>query len=428
VILGPGCDGRSGAWGRCLSSDRLAWFHGRSEDALDTADVIVIGAGAIGASVAYHLARARKDVVVLEKEKAPGLHQSGRNSGVIHVGYNIKPNTVKARFCVEGSHALREYCGTRGIATRPGGILVVARHPAEESVLDELERRAVGNDVSVARLDGAELRHVEPNADGTGALWAKEAMSVDARGYVDALVREAASHGARFVFDRRATRIKETTNGCAVTAGGAELRSRVVVNAAGLYADELAKAHDMRVVPFRGYYAELEPHRRDLVRSHIYAAPDLTFPFLGVHLSKRTDGRVIVGPGAMWAFGREAYSFWSVRGGGFWRSIAWPGFWRMIVKPEFRRLIASEVMKSLSLRAIWREARSLVPALEPSDLVRSFAGNRAQLVKRDGSLVDDIVIRGTDGVIHVLNVVSPGLTCSLPFGRHLAEMASTRLT
>jgi L-2-hydroxyglutarate oxidase LhgO len=202
-----------------------------------------------------------------------------------------------------------------------------------------------------------------------------------------------------------------------------------VVSCGGLHADRLAGplAADMRVIPFRGYYAELIPARRDLVRSHIYAAPDLNYPFLGVHLSRRADGRVIVGPGAMLAFGREAYGFFGVNLRDLWQALTWPGFYGLFREPRFLQLVRDEVRKSLFLRYIWEEARLLVPELRPSDLVRSYAGNRAQLVSRDGKLVDDIVIRETEHAVHVLNAVSPGLTCSLPFGEELATRAAGKL-
>lgn len=389
------------------------------------ADVLVVGAGAIGTSVAYHLATKGKRVIVLEKEGGPALHQSGRNSGVIHAGYNVKPGSAKAKFCVEGNRRLRAYCEAKGVATHPGGILVVARTEAERAVLAELERRAKGNGVDTRMLDVASLREQEPHAAGIEALHARDAMSFDARAFVHALSSDAARAGAEFLYD---TKVRALGDGFVATHKGT-LRARVVVNAAGLYADVLARdlAPDMRVIPFRGYYAELAPQRRELVRSHIYAAPDLSFPFLGVHLSRRADGRVIVGPGAMLAFGREAYSLLSLKGGKLGRTLGFAGFWRMMARPEFRRLVRDEVAKSLSLKAIAKEARLLVPALGPQDLVHSYAGNRAQQVSRDGKLVEDIVVRETDRAIHVLNAVSPGLTCSLPFGEHLAQLAAKKL-
>jgi L-2-hydroxyglutarate oxidase LhgO len=129
----------------------------------------------------------------------------------------------------------------------------------------------------------------------------------------------------------------------------------------------------------------------------------------------------------MLAFGREAYRFAGVNVRDLWDTLAWPGFYRLFRQPRFLRLIRSEVTKSLSLRAIWAEARKLVPDLEPSDLVRSFAGNRAQLVSRSGELVDDILLKETPAVVHVLNAVSPGLTCSLPFGEALANRCNEKL-
>lgn len=391
----------------------------------DPHEVLVVGAGAIGTSVAYHLAQRGRRVLVLEKESEPGIHQSSRNSGVIHAGYNVKPGSQKARFCVEGNRRLREYCTERGVAVHPGGILVVARTEAERVTLAELERRAKGNGVDVRMLDEGGLREREPHAVGIEALHARDAASFDAAGYVRALAEDAQRAGVEFRYD---TKVRSIEDGLVRTAAGT-IAAKVVVNAAGLYADVLARslAPDMRVIPFRGFYAELTPERRDLVRSHIYAAPDLEFPFLGVHLSRRADGRVIVGPGAMLAFGREAYRFSSFRGGGLGRTLGFSGFWHMMAKRRFQRLAIDETKKSLSLKAIWREAQRLVPELRRDDLVRSYAGNRAQQVTKDGKLVEDIVVRETPRAIHVLNAVSPGLTCSLPFGEHLADLAERKI-
>ncbi|HEX2022236.1 MAG TPA: L-2-hydroxyglutarate oxidase [Candidatus Thermoplasmatota archaeon] len=392
-------------------------------------DVAVVGAGAVGASVAYHLAREGRRVVVLEKEPGPALHQSGRNSGVIHAGYNVKPGTVKARFCVEGNRRLKAYCAQKGVAVHPGGILVVARTDPEREVLKELHRRGSGNGVDVRLLDEAGLREREPHAAGVEALLAADAASFDARAFVHALTDDAMRAGAHFLYDTRVLGFEESADAVVARTDKGPVSARAAVNAAGLFADRLAGAlaPDMRIVPFRGYYAELVPARRGLVRSHVYAAPDLKFPFLGVHLSRRADGRVIVGPGAMLAFGRESYTFWGWKARDLASTFGYGGFWRMMAKREFRRLARDEVAKSLSLKAIWREARLLVPDLRPEDLARSYAGNRAQMVDRKGDLVEDIVVRSTPRALHVLNAVSPGLTCSLPFGEHLAGEAAKLL-
>ena len=394
-------------------------------------DVIVIGAGAIGASAALHLARAGARVTLLEKEKGPAQHQSGRNSGVIHAGYNLKPGSLKAKYCVEGSRALRQYCRERGIAMEQGGILIVARSDAERATLAELHRRAQANGVRTTRVDERGITEIEPHARGIEALSAPDGASFDAPAYVAALLEDARAAGARVEFGVAVRRIVEpgkAHRAASVLTSDGSREASVVLNCAGLQADRLAGAlaGDMRIIPFRGYYAELRPRRTDLIRSHVYAAPDLAFPFLGVHLSRRTDGRVIVGPGAMLAFGREAYRLAQVHPRDLLSTLLWPGFYRMMVRPRFRALVRSELMKSLFLAPVAAEARLLIPELRAGDLVRSYAGNRAQAVSRSGELVDDIVVRRSGRTVHVLNAVSPGLTCSLPFGRYLAEMCQRR--
>ncbi len=310
-----------------------------------------------------------------------------------------------------------------------GGILVVARTDAERGVLAELKTRADANGVRADMLDEAGLKTVEPHASGIAALHAPEGASFDSTAYVQTLLAEAAELGVSVRYGIRARDYTETAPEVSLTTSDGRMAAGALVNCAGLQADRLATgvADDMRVIPFRGYYAELVESARPLIRSHVYAAPDLAFPWLGVHLSHRADGRVIVGPGAMLAFGREAYSFFGVNVRDLWDSLTWPGFRRLFRDRRFIDLTLSEVRKSLARRYIWKEAQLLVPALKRSDIVRSYAGNRAQLVSRDGKLVEDIVVRETERAVHVLNAVSPGLTCSLPFGEEVARRAMVKL-
>lgn len=392
-------------------------------------DAIVVGAGAIGASVAYHLSVAGARVTVLEKEDGPALHQSGRSSGVVHAGYNLKPGTRKAEFCVEGSRRLRAWCLERQVPLEQGGILVVAVEEGEMPVLEELRRRSDENGVEARLVAADEIREIEPHATGVAALHAPEGASFDSEAFVRSLLDEAGSRGATTEYGVRVLAMMDAGRAARVRTADGFLDARVAVNCAGLQADRVAGAlaEDLRVVPFRGFYAELIPERTHLVRSHVYRAPDLTFPFLGVHASRRTDGRVLLGPGAMLAPGRESYGLFGVDAEDLIGTLAWPGFRALLRDPRFRRLAVHETRKNFQLREIWKEAKVLLPDLRPSDLARSFAGNRAQLVRRDGSLVDDFLVRETKNCVHVLNAVSPGLTGSLPFGEWVAQRALTKL-
>ncbi len=395
----------------------------------DSTDVIVVGAGAIGASVARHLSLAGARVTVLEKEHGPALHQSGRNSGVVHAGYNLKPGTRKASFCVEGSRRLRTWCIERGVPLEQGGILVVATDESEIATLEELQRRSDANGVEARIVTAEEIREIEPHATGVAALHAPEGASFDSEAFVRSLLDEAESRGSEVRYDVRVSAVVDGGGIARVRTEDGVLEASVAVNCAGLQADRVAGsvASDVRVIPFRGFYAELVPEREHLVRSHVYRAPDLSYPFLGVHASRRTDGRVLLGPGAMLAPGRESYGLFGVNGADLVGTLAWPGFRALFRDPRFRRLAVREVRKNFRLADIWKEAVELLPELRPSDLARSFAGNRAQLIRRDGSLVDDFLVRETENCVHVLNAVSPGLTGSLPFGEWVAELAMARL-
>ena len=392
-------------------------------------DLLVVGAGAIGASVALHAARDGMRVRVVEKEDLPARHQSGRNSGVCHAGYNLKPGTRKAEFCVEGSRRLRAWCAERGVPLEVGGILVVAVEDAELATLEELKRRSDANGVRAEIVDGDGLRAREPHATGIAALHAPDGASFDTEAFVRSVLDEAVAHGAevrygvevRALVDGEGCARARTTDGTIEAGAG--------VSCAGLQADRVAGAvaADVRVIPFRGFYAELVPGREALVRSHVYRAPDMDFPFLGVHASRRTDGRVLLGPGAMLAPGRESYGLFGIAPSDLVATLAWPGLRALLADPRFRRLAVRETRKNFRLRDIWREAVELIPGLRPSDLARSFAGNRAQLLRRDGTLVDDFLVRETERCVHVLNAVSPGLTGSLPFGEWVAGRARARL-
>jgi L-2-hydroxyglutarate oxidase len=396
-------------------------------------DVAVVGGGCVGLSVAKHLLErdSTLDVCVIEKEYHLAEHQSGRNSGVLHPGFNYPPGSLKARFATEGTSRMKSYCRENGIPIEEFGVVVAATDDDEVARLHDLDEQAEANGVEASIIDGDELREHEPHAAGTAALYCPEAASVDSQQYVYTLAREVSGLGATFYLGHEVESLDEVAGGHRIETSNGRLTADYVVNAAGLYADRLAQqvdvGHDMQVVPFRGEYYELVPERRDLCRTMIYPTPDPELPFLGVHYTRRTDGKVIVGPNAVLAFGREAYRNTDFDLGELRETLGYEGFWRLVASRKMLGVAVDELQKSYRKERFVEASRKLVPGVSESDFARSYAGIRAQLVSDDGELVKDPVFEHGARSTHVLNAVSPGLTSSLPFGEHVAEEVAERL-
>ncbi|MFF4756070.1 L-2-hydroxyglutarate oxidase [Streptomyces sp. NPDC002514] len=393
----------------------------RSEIAYDC-DVLVVGGGIVGLSTAYAITRAAPGtrVTVLEKEAGPARHQTGRNSGVIHSGIYYRPDSLKARYAVRGAAEMVKFCAEYGIAHAVTGKLIVATERAELPRLHTLVQRGRENGIPVRELGPAQISEYEPEVRGLAAIHVGTTGVCDFVGVARQLARASGAeirYGARVVrVDRRPER------GVAVlTAAGDVVRGRVLVNCAGLYCDEVARLTGdepgMRIVPFRGEYYELA--RPELVRGLVYPVPDPAFPFLGVHLTRGIDSGVHVGPNAVPALAREGYGWGTVRPGEVAGTVAWPGAWRMAGRHW--RYGAGEIRRSVSKRAFAAAVRRLLPAATEDDLVRAGAGVRAQAVLRDGTLVDDFLIREGPRTVHVLNAPSPAATASLPIGREVAR-------
>lgn len=387
-------------------------------------DVLVIGGGIVGLSTAYAITRAAPGtrVTVLEKEPGPARHQTGRNSGVIHSGIYYRPDSLKARYAVRGAAEMVKFCAEYGIAHAVTGKLIVATERDELPRLHALVQRGRENGIRVRELGPAQISEYEPEVRGLAAIHVGTTGVCDFVGVARQLARASGAeirYGARVVrVDRRADR------GVAVlTAAGEVVRGRVLVNCAGLHCDEVARLTgddpEVRIVPFRGEYYELA--RPELVRGLVYPVPDPAFPFLGVHLTRGIDGGVHIGPNAVPALAREGYGWGVVRPRELAGTVAWPGSWA--IARQHWRYGAGELHRSLSKDAFLRAVRRLLPAAEAGDLVRAPAGVRAQAVLRDGTLVDDFLIREGARAVHVLNAPSPAATASLPIGREIGRRA-----
>ena len=384
----------------------------------------VVGAGILGLAVARQLQELRPDaaVTVLEKENEIALHQTGRNSGVVHAGLYYAPGSLKAQLCRRGVALLRAYCAERGLAYEECGKLVVAVDETEVERLRELERRATANGVPrLRRLEGDELREVEPNAAGVAALHSPTTAITDYRAVARAFRDDVEAAGGEVVLGAAVTAIRPSAGRVRVTAGEERELDRLVL-CAGVYSDRLARLagdeQEPSIVPFRGEYYRLAAGRETLVRGLLYPVPDPAYPFLGVHFTRRVDGGVDVGPNAVLALAREGYRRRDVRVADLAATLRSPGF-RRLARRHWRMGVG-ELHGSLSKSAFAAAARRYVPALETSDLEPARAGIRAQALDPDGSLVDDFRISRLGPVTAVRNAPSPGATSSMAIAEHIA--------
>ncbi|GLB66552.1 L-2-hydroxyglutarate oxidase [Arthrobacter mangrovi] len=395
----------------------------------------VVGGGILGAAVARRLLAVQPDarVTVLEKEPVLASHQTGRNSGVVHAGLYYTPGSLKARLCRRGVGLLQEYCGERGLAYDECGKVLVARNSTEEARLGDILARARANGVpDVRTIDRDALRALEPHVEGTSGLHSPHTAIVDYGAVTRALADDVAAAGGTvttsFEVTGLARRGGETlVSGRRQGAETAEAFDAVIV-CAGLHADRVAKLagddDDPKIVPFRGEYYLLRPEKRDLVKGLVYPVPDPRYPFLGVHLTPRVDGEVMVGPNAVLALAREGYGWTTVSPRDLADALGWPGF-RAFAKKHWRTG-ATEMLGSLSKRKFVAEARKYVPELTIDDVVPGPSGIRAQALGRDGSLVDDFRITRHGSVLSVRNAPSPAATSSLAIAEHIVALALDR--
>jgi 2-hydroxyglutarate dehydrogenase len=395
----------------------------------DSYDTLIVGAGILGLAVAREVLARRPGsrVLVVEREGVPAAHQTGHNSGVIHAGVYYAPGSLKARLCVDGAARMYDYCARRGIDVNRIGKLIVALDAAEVPALEELARRANANGVAgMRRVDAGGLREIEPGAAGIAALHSPNTGIVDFGAVCSRLAQDVREAGGELRFGWQVAGVDPTARAIRLrAAGGDEAEGTRAVFCAGLWSDRLAVLAgadpDPRIVPFRGGYLRLAPHRRDIVRGLIYPVPDPGLPFLGIHLTPRIDGEVLLGPSALLVGARDGYSLGTLRAGDIRDTVTWPGTWRMMAR--WWRTGISELRLAASRDAFAAEARRYVPGVRGEDLLPAFGGVRAQAVARDGRLVDDFLLSGTPRAIHVRNAPSPAATSSLALAELIADAA-----
>lgn len=395
----------------------------------DSYDTIIVGAGIIGLAVAREVLARRPGarLLVVEREAEPAQHQTGHNSGVIHAGVYYAPGSLKAKLCVDGAARMYAYCEQRDIPFKRIGKLIIALDEGELAALEEIGRRANTNGVhGMRRLDADGLREVEPNATGVAALHSPNTGIVDF-GVVGArLAEDVRAAGGELRLGWQVAGVEARDRAIRLRcAHGDEVEGARAIFCAGLWSDRLAvlagAGPEPRIVPFRGGYLRLVPERRSLVRGLIYPVPDPSLPFLGVHLTPRVDGEVLLGPSALLVGARDAYALRTLRAADIRDTLTWPGTWRMMAR--WWRTGVDELRLASSRAAFAAQASRYVPGVRAEDLRPAFGGVRAQAVARDGRLVDDFLLSATPRAIHVRNAPSPAATSSLALAGQIVDAA-----
>ena len=405
------------------------WFRMKaSRNIRSSYDVVIVGGGIVGVATGRQLKKEYPDmhVALLEKENQLGLHQTGRNSGVIHAGVYYPPGSVRAKLCVRGCDMIYEYLRERGIAHKQCGKVIVAREEGELKRLDELFRRARANEVrGVRMIERQELRELEPACEGLRAIHSPHTGIVNFREVTESMAEEFRQMGGDIVLGREVLGFGKRT----VLTKEGKIRTGQVIVCGGSQADRLAGVRDMRIVPVRGEYHKLSPEKAKRIRGNIYPVPDPKLPFLGVHFTPRMDGGVWVGPNAVLALSREGDTLGSFNITDMRELFSYPGLYRLGVKHW--RFALSSILRSLNLVQPIDMAtlKSYITDLVARDIERVYKGSgvRALLLDRGGNIVEDFYFGGRgDNIIHVINTPSPGATSSLALAEMIIETARKR--
>lgn len=397
-----------------------------------SSDFLVVGGGIIGLSVARELKHRFPNTLVtlLEKETTCGQHASGRNSGIIHAGFYYSADSLKAKLTRAGNQAMTAYCETKKIPLNRCGKLVVAQDQDDLPQLDELLRRGLANGVPLENLTEEEARKIEPRVKThERAIFSPTTTSADPRRVIEEMTQDAKKEGITILTGAPYLRSKK---GLVMTPQG-NFSANHIVNAAGLYADKIALdfgfSESYRILPFKGLYLYSD-EPPGAFRTNIYPVPDLRNPFLGVHFTVKEDGHVKIGPTAIPALWREQYRrFDNFKFGEFIEVLFREAGLMMSANFDFQKLALEEVRKYSRPHLVDLASR-LAHGVRSENYTRwGEPGIRAQLLDiKKRKLEMDFVIEGDERSTHLLNAVSPGWTCSIPFARHAVDRIEKAMT
>lgn len=362
-------------------------------------DVAVVGGGVVGCAIARELTRYQLSVVLLEKESDVARGTSGKNSGVVHTGFNVPIGSVKARLNVLGASMFEDMCTTLNVPFKRVGKLVIALTAAEAPDLEKLKAIGDANGVpSLEIIDSKEIKRMEPNISGYAALNVPSAAITCPFRFTIALAESAVANGADILLEAEVKGISGKLGGFRINTTRGTVHSKLVVNSAGLYADHVARLAGVRrykVYPCRGEYVIIDKARSDLIQRLIYPVPPKGGPGLGVHLTPTIDGNILIGPSAVYV-----------------------------------RSKTSDGTTGAMARQLVKEAQELLPGLSRRDVITSYAGLRPKTVSSAVGGFDDFTIAEVPelpGMMHLVGIESPGLTAAPAMALDIVKWVSTYL-
>ena len=379
-------------------------------------DVAIVGGGIVGLATAYklQLKYPKLCLAVVEKEDSLAFHQTGRNSGVIHSGLYYKPNSLKAKNCVNGRKQLVEFAKNNNIDYDVCGKIVLATNKREAKKLLQLKINGEKNGLKDLKiLDSNELKKIEPNAVGKSALYVPESGIIDYKQTTKKFAEKITSinNKSKIILSCEVFNFK---NDYLLTSKG-KIYTKNNIFCAGLFSDRLAGKDNlktnMKIVSFRGDYYKLKESSKHMIKNLIYPVPNPEFPFLGVHLTRMTNGSIECGPNAVYSFKREGYSKFSFNLMDTIESLFFIGTLKLFI--NHWKFGLNEYKRSFSKRLFLRDLQKLVPSLMLNDLEKGKSGVRAMALGKDGDVIDDFKIIKNNKNIHVLNAPSPAATACL---------------
>lgn len=383
-------------------------------------DFVVVGAGIVGLATAYKLQIKfpKKKIAVLEKEPSVGLHQTGRNSGVIHSGIYYKPGSFKAKNCNNGRKQLIDFAKKYQIKHDVCGKIIVAVSKNELPVLENIYQNGIKNNTEgIKFLNSEEIKEKEPFIEGIKAVFVPVAGIID---YVDvankfAEIISIINPESELITSCKVIGITPSNNDKILHTSQGDIKAKKVIFCSGLQSDRMAKKDnielDMQIVGFRGDYFELHEKAEHKIKNLVYPVPDPKFPFLGVHFTRMIKGKIECGPNAVFTFKREGYSRTDFDINDTLQALGFKGTWKLFFK--FWRKGIDEYKRAFSKKLFVNELAKMMPGITQDDVISSRSGVRAQAIDSSGNMVDDFKIINHKGTIHVINAPSPAATACL---------------